>query len=260
MKLHKIDLLSRFVTRVLRQNRPPSRDTGSINKIFIIGFNKTATRALNHLFEANGIPSIHWDEGKLAVKMVQNACSGRKILDGYDHRYKVFSDMAHLTDRICIEGNSFYRILDRDYPQSVFIYNTRKEDDWVRSRLNHDSGAFLRNFQQILKPASVEKVVAHWKETRQRHELGLFRYFAGRSDLLVFDIDQMLPDAICAFLGIELDTTKYKWVGKTAYAEAKCESVHRSDPKTAGSLAEPVSPAVQPAAANGICGTAYQKP
>ena len=34
-------------------------------RIFIIGFNKTATRTLHYFFKGNGLNAIHWDDGNL---------------------------------------------------------------------------------------------------------------------------------------------------------------------------------------------------
>src|SRR5262245_6609297 len=134
----------------------------SFNKIFLIGFNKTATTSLDGFFNGNGLRSIHWDDGKLAVQMVQNAIAGRKILHGYDHKYVVYSDAMYLNDRICIEANFFYPTLDRDYPGSAFIYNTRSEEDWIESRLTHGAGFFLEKFKKIRNTDSVDQIVEHW--------------------------------------------------------------------------------------------------
>ena len=41
--------------------------------IFIIGFNKTATRSLDYFFKRNGFPGIHWDYGNLALTMLGKA-------------------------------------------------------------------------------------------------------------------------------------------------------------------------------------------
>lgn len=186
------------------------------DKIFIIGFNKTATKTLHTFFKQNGLRSIHWHGGKLATTMVRNALSGRKILRGYDWRYRVYSDMIYLTDRMCVEANSFYRILDRDYPGSAFIYNTRDEDAWVKSRMNHASGKFLETYLKAMNTTSVAEVENHWRDTRRRFEKELLSYFSGRENLLVFDIESMEPSAIRSFLGMDLDLSKFAWVNRTA--------------------------------------------
>lgn len=208
----------RHILKRLNTRKPPGLDR--INKIFIIGFNKTATKTLHTFFKAQRIPSLHWYTGRIAIKMTQNAVSGRKLLHGYDRRYKVFSDMMYLNHRICIEGNSFYRILDRDYPGSLFIYSTRDEDAWIKSRLNHDDGSFLRNYHQILNTDSVDEIIEHWRQTRRQFEADMFRYFEGRKDLLVFDINTSGPETLGSFLNLDLDASKYVWLNKSKHALA----------------------------------------
>lgn len=110
--------------------------------VFIIGYNKTATTALHELFCRSGLSSIHWDGGKLALTMVSNICSGRRVFDGYDARYRVFSDLIYLDARVLIEGNEYFEEMMNDYPNARFIYNYRNQGEWIRSRLLHanDSG------------------------------------------------------------------------------------------------------------------------
>ena len=64
----------------------------SNKRIFIIGFNKTGTRTLHNYFYKNLIPSVHWDQGRLAKTIKYNYENGIKILTGYE-KYIVFSDM-----------------------------------------------------------------------------------------------------------------------------------------------------------------------
>lgn len=66
------------------------------SKIFIIGFNKTATRAFHNLFKNSEIKSIHWDNGKLAEKIVNNDKEDLPLLTGYEE-FIAFSDMECVT-------------------------------------------------------------------------------------------------------------------------------------------------------------------
>ena len=40
-----------------------------MNKIFIIGFNRTGTRTLHNYFNKNNILSLHWEYGRLAKRI-----------------------------------------------------------------------------------------------------------------------------------------------------------------------------------------------
>ena len=88
------------------------------HKIFVIGFNKTATSTFHILFEKHGLKSqhdgAHWDVDE----------------------YQCFSDNGNLRD---------WKKLYLDYPNSMFVLNTRPVDAWITSKhrltLNDCDGA-----------------------------------------------------------------------------------------------------------------------
>src|SRR5262245_17437716 len=96
-----------------RRPMPPAEDIANLPFIFIIGFNKTATTSLHTFFSRSGFPSVHWDRGRLARRMIENCLDDRPILDGYDREFRVFSDMQAQSGRIRIEANQYFRVLDR---------------------------------------------------------------------------------------------------------------------------------------------------
>ena len=80
-------------------------------KIFVIGFNKTATSSFHALFNLLGINSVHTD-----VPIME-------IIDDYD----AFTDGYHL---------KFTDYFNK-YPDSLFILNTRPIKNWLVSRYKH---------------------------------------------------------------------------------------------------------------------------
>jgi hypothetical protein len=98
------------------------------NKIFVIGFNKTATTTLHKLFEINSLRSTHnniWDINK----------------------YDCFSD----SNKEIFYFQKLYEL----YPESIFILNTRSLRNWIKSRIYH-------NYLVVRKP----KVPLHVKQIR----------------------------------------------------------------------------------------------
>lgn len=188
--------------------------------IFCIGYNKCGTSALHAFFEANGIASVHWDGGLLARTMLSNAVEGRKVFDGYDQDYRAFSDMFFFNDRIAIEGIEFFRLMDRDYPNSLFVYNTRDMQAWLQSRRNHASkaaGSLLQRYLAILNTTSETIVLDHWAERRLRFEAALATYFAGSPRLLTLDIDaEDVPVRLADFLSLEPNAAAWTRVNATA--------------------------------------------
>jgi sulfotransferase family protein len=60
------------------------------------------------------------------------------LLAGYEE-FDAFTDMECLDEfgTTCLEGYKLYPHLPAQYPNAVFILNTRNREDWIRSRLVH---------------------------------------------------------------------------------------------------------------------------
>ena len=88
------------------------------NKIFVIGYNKTATCSIDSLFNENGLNAHH--------------SGGLNEGDWDINKYDTFSDQHP-------EGTDFFRFrkCHKNYPNSLFILNTRKLKDWILSRCGH---------------------------------------------------------------------------------------------------------------------------
>jgi len=185
--------------------------------VFVIGFNKTATTSLHHFFEGNGYPSIHWDHGRLATTMIDNCLHDRKILTGYDHQYRVFSDMIAQTLRVRFEGNSLFRILDTDYPGSYFIYIHRNMEDWLMSRWNKPCGRYkctnVELEMRILNTRDPQQALDTWRKERLAFEQDVRTYFEGNTRFLDLDImDPDLPGRISGFLRRPLDPSRWGYI------------------------------------------------
>jgi hypothetical protein len=183
--------------------------------IFIIGFNKSATTSLHVFFQNNGFPSVHWDKGLLAKTMLLNCCNDRPILTGYDKEFRVFSDMTFRTGRFKFEANSLFRMMDADYPNSFFIYNSRNLQDWLRSRALHrgtiDGESLIQFEMRLLKTVNPQKVLDKWRKERKQFEKEMRDYFSGYSRFLEIDIsDGDLPIKLSRFLGMPLDQSQWR--------------------------------------------------
>jgi hypothetical protein len=182
----------------------------------VIGFNKTATRALAALFSENGLPAVHWDQNRLVGRMLDNLRSGQKIMSGYDHQFRVFTDLILSTDEKFVEGNQYFREMDRDYPNSLFILNNRATEDWIRSREMHNHGVFLQRQLRVLGTADVEVARELWRQQKQTHESAVRKYFEGNDRFLEIDINSPeIPRQISKFLGLNLNQNLWRVIGKT---------------------------------------------
>ena len=80
--------------------------------------------------------------------MYANLAEGRELLAGYEE-FDAFTDMEYLDEfgTTYLEGYKLYPHLAAQYPNAVFILNTRNREDWIRSRLVHGKKYLMRNVQ-----------------------------------------------------------------------------------------------------------------
>lgn len=171
-------------------------------RIFLIGFNKCGTTSFHDYFKANGIASVHWRANTLALALHHNRAQGRPLLEGID-RWTAYTDMNCIpgspwgrsnSDRApLIEGCRYFRELHRDYPESLFILNTRDPFDWLRSRLQHDQGQFAAAYQRALANEGIRtqrQLKRRWLQDWYEHHAEVLSYFQATAprQLLTFHI------------------------------------------------------------------------
>jgi len=185
---------------------------GTIKKlpyIFIIGYNKCGTTALQRFFYLNGYPAIPWDQNRLGLRIIHNLVKRRRILSGYDRRYRVFSDFNISNEYLAIELNHLVAKFMLDYPDSYFILNTRPVEHWIRSRasqVSRENGTKYIEIRAEQLSCRTEEIADRWRKDWELHHQFVRRFFSGAkaNKLLEVDIeDNSTPDRIGEFLGFE---------------------------------------------------------
>lgn len=182
-----------------KEDRQYAKQIKKINKIFQIGFNKTGTSSIHALFKSySQLSSIHWDNGNLAKTIHSNIQAGEKLpLDSYNE-YSVYTDMECFIENkdalihIMI-GKEYFDILDINYPNSVFIFNTRPIDNWIDSRVNHKHNGmrYIDLYKKAYNTSSKNKIIDYWKQEYYSHYNNVVEYFSrDPNKLLIFDIEQ----------------------------------------------------------------------
>ena len=190
-----------------------------MTKFFQIGFHRCGTTSIHKFFEANGIPSVHFDRGRLATTMFDNLDKGRYILEGYN-QYRAFSDMELLTHDTYLEAYKLYPQIMDQVSDAKFILNIRDPDKWIISRLIHPQKAphlsekFVHRGKTILPGiyyemyrachglSDVNEVAAHMRTEWDTH-IKAVRDAIPADDLLVFNIESDSPLALCRFIGLD---------------------------------------------------------
>ena len=183
-------------------------------RIFLIGFNKCGTTSFHDYFKANNIASVHWRANTLALALQHNQTSGQPLLTGID-QWTAYTDMicipgspwgsSNSTNAPQIEGCRWFKALHHDYPDALFILNTRDPFHWLKSRLSHDKGQFAAAYLQALAPEGVRnrrQLKRRWLHDWYQHHMEVMAYFEAyaRKQLLVFHISESSEQQLNRFL------------------------------------------------------------
>lgn len=178
-------------------------------KFFQIGFNKCGTTFIARLFHMNAIPAAHWLEGALAEDIAWSKLAGRRPLRKWAADTVAFTDMESVRylNMPAVEAFKEYAFLDRSFPGSVFLLNTRRIEDWIASRYMHRGGTYARAWAQILG-VGLADLADIWAEDWQAHLAGCRAYFADRPEFIQIDIDHAGPgdyrDALAPWFDLPL--------------------------------------------------------
>jgi len=164
-----------------------------MKKVFFIGYNRTATTSFHEMFIKCGYKSIHCiarDEGHIGRIIEDNVLSNSPILKTIDNA-DAYSDMCFMKLGRCIEGQQYYRELYNEYPDSYFILQTRKLEDWIRSRSKHKRGDFMRRCMKFYQIRDAREMRDHWRKERTGFEAEVMQFFSLRSKarFMRYDID-----------------------------------------------------------------------
>jgi hypothetical protein len=184
-------------------------------KIFLIGFNKCATRSFTEFFRRNGLKSCHWkipgEEQTIAEKIVSNISLAKAPLSGLD-KFTVFSDITCLRKEIYIDIPLILPFLINAYQFSYFIFQYRSIDKWIESRLKHAS--FLRRSSQVLGNASKSEVIDCWKQQYYAHSDYVRRTVPARCKYMEFELEAEPIDELIKFLSNDYSLNASCWPHK----------------------------------------------
>lgn len=124
-----------------------------MEKIFVIGYNKTGTYSFHHMFTKYGLKSQHGLNWEL-------------------EKYQCFMDGTH--------DKGKYRIYYEIYPNSLFILNTRPLYNWLKSRSKH---CYIYN-KSWGWPPNTDQYVS-WIRDRDEHFSSVIDFFSDKKEKLI---------------------------------------------------------------------------
>src|SRR5262245_25628924 len=188
-------------------------------KIFQIGFNKCATKTIHHYLATNQVRSVHWDKGRLAKRMFTNLAEGRNLLWGYEE-FDSFTDMEYLDESgLYLAAYKLFPYLAAQYPDAVFILNTRDREAWIRSRLQHGSDLSYTRRQMLHHNVdTVTELADRWRVDWDQHHRRVVEFFEGKPyRFFVCRIETDLPHLLNTMLPeCKLDSTYYRLRNQTS--------------------------------------------
>lgn len=142
----------------------------------------------------NGIPTVHWEENRLAEDIAFSKLTGRAPLQRWSH-VTAFTDMeaVRYINLPIVEAFREFAFLDRSFPGSVFLLNTRRVEDWIASRYCHSGGRYARACAQH-HGVGLPDLADLWKADWDAHLAAVQAHFSGRPELVEIDIDEAGPD------------------------------------------------------------------
>ena len=174
---------------------------------FQIGFNRCGTTAIAYFFKRCGIPAVHYDRGRLALRMRENLAAGRDPIDGYE-QYRVITNMDYFAERDFYDGSKDFPALLAHYgDRARFILNTRPIEHWIRSLRRHRANRPVQMVEShyMWRYGTTDRAVVedHWRADWREHHARVQREIPAEQ-LLVFDIESDPPEKLCEFAGLPL--------------------------------------------------------
>lgn len=191
--------------------------------VFQIGFNRCATGAFFKLFQNSGVPALHHcgrkhrKAGDVTLLNVnpqkiidRNLRRGRPPVEGLE-KYRAFFDMEYTDQRRRIENYRYFESFARAYPEALFIMNVRDKDEWLKSRIAHNEGKYLRKMSELYALRNQE-VIDMWAAHYDAHVQQVRDYFGPDSDrCLWFDIDRDEVDKAIRFFAPHYTLNAKRW-------------------------------------------------
>lgn len=174
-------------------------------RVVQIGFHKCGTRSLERLFRGAGHRVVKFKvrrpfcRSRIAALLIrENLRASRKAFAGLED-FTFYADLIYQSDDDAFEPIRHFREIMGDYPDTILLLNVRQREDWIKSRLKHSHGEFLRRVMRQRGTDSVEEIASAWREEWDAHLADVRAFMADRPlQLVEFDLDN---DSVQALIG-----------------------------------------------------------
>lgn len=201
----KIAARESLVSNVVRTIESMNGRDAKYFKVFSVGFNKSGTTSMYSLFRSLGFEAMDGPHWRPSSKWHLH------------YQFQTFTDGPP----------EDFKYLDRTFPNSKFILNVRKLNEWLDSRIEHvryrmQSETYKAKMSGGKLPD--KDMVKEWALRRERHHKDVLQYFTDRpSDLLIVNYIDDLESAakIAKFVGKELVSSEKPYTRSTPETRRK---------------------------------------
>ena len=205
----------------------------TMKKIFLIGFNKCATRSItNFIAKANNINKEqvhHHRQGEIASHIFSDVHTNTPLLSRYPNidDVIVFADMENSSQTngaLPIMGYEFFEEIYNAYPNAYYILNYRNCEDWIESRTNHNAHLghhrYINRWKKLYK-VDENEIIDMWRKSFHAHIKNVRDFFQGdkSKQLLEYHINNDSRSKIVEFLD-QLDFPKDAKLGRIGRAKS----------------------------------------
>jgi len=178
----------------------------------------------------NGVGGELIERGAVGRAMMRNLTIGRPPFDGQDH-FTFYSDLTTPMFMGLFEGHFYFREIYEAYPDTVFVLNTRRREDWITSRTNH-GGDQIGRYKHHYGLADDQAVIQLWRSQWDSHHENVQEFFANKPEqLIVFDIDKHTGADLAVALEthLPLDPALWSHEGKTTPQQERDAKLLRAE-------------------------------
>ena len=105
-------------------------------------------------------------------------------------QYQAFTDMIDDDDVSEREVHvDLFTHLYNEFPEAIYIFNDRDPRDWIKSRISHRSGEYVKRAKKRLGVGSIAEVERYWLQRYHEHKGRVLDFFEEKGNFIHFDID-----------------------------------------------------------------------
>jgi|694.fasta_scaffold112905_6 hypothetical protein len=163
-------------------------------KVIQIGFNKTGTTSLARFFKKNGYAVVG---GEVAIRVQKNIDKQRKPFKGID--FDLAQDLEN--HRLGIYVYEQFELIHRHYPDAKFVLTTRSCEKWIKSRLSHNGGRYVRRALRRLELCDIKTLCDYWRHDFYTYHSKVINHFSGSGNLYIHALECLDISGLVDFLG-----------------------------------------------------------